>query len=294
MAQDDHEHLWLPSLEHLDQDVASPHFRKTLNKIKALTPSKQIGLIELLQCALWATTPEGVRVTARHRKELGRFTNQLPGDAMVDWVRSFEPGDVFYDIGANCGGVTLRAAGIHGDRVQIVAIEPGFGNFESLARNLSSNGFLGFAIPLQVALLDHSGLQPLYYNRGTHTGGALHAVGESKDHLGQPFQAAEVQMIPAYALDDLIAMLKLPAPTRIKIDVDGYEEKVLRGSPRTLASPKLRDLVVEVVDHDRAGTRYKIVVELLAAAGMEFVRSFDHGEGGFVADHLFRRRATSV
>src|SRR5262249_7040865 len=97
-------------------------------------------------------TPNGLRVTARSGKELRRFTNEKD-PKLLEWMRSFEPGEVFYDIGANVGGLTLAVAALHGEAVRIVAIEPSFGSFESLARNLSNNGLLGFVIPLQVALL---------------------------------------------------------------------------------------------------------------------------------------------
>src|SRR6266516_5803368 len=103
-----------------------------LAALLTLTPNKQARVFENWP-GISAKTPEGLEVTAKSRKELKRFTN--PKDAsMLGWIRSFEAGEVFYDIGANVGGVTLAAAGIHGDRIRIVAIEPSYASFESLAR----------------------------------------------------------------------------------------------------------------------------------------------------------------
>ena len=263
---------------------------EVLEALLKLSPSKQMHVFEMWP-GISGETPEGLKVTARSAKELRRFTNPRDKDLLA-WVRSFSADDVFYDVGANVGGVTLIVAGIHRGAVPIVAIEPSFGSFESLARNLSLNGLLESSIPLQVALLDRTGLQPLHY-RSTAAGTSLHAVGKPLNHMGQKFVPVEVQRIPTYRLDDLIDVLRLPAPTVVKIDVDGYEEPVLRGAVRTLEAGTIRELNVEVVDHDGAGTRLRALSGLLESLGYELARTFPHGDGtGYVSDHLFTRIAS--
>lgn len=262
------------------------HHTEIVDALNALSLKKQALVLEAFP-GLQGETPLGLKVVARTGKELGRFRN--PGDPkVIEWLGGFEPGEVFYDIGANCGGVTLTAAALHRDTIQIVAIEPSFASFESLARNLSLNGLLSSAIPLQVALLDRTGLEPMNY-RDIRVGTSLHAVGEPIDHEGNPFTPVEVQLVPTFTLDDLIELLGLPAPTRIKIDVDGYEQPVLRGAARTLAAGTIVDLVVEVVDHDRAGSRLAALSALLADADYRLVHEFRHGEEGFVSDYVFQR-----
>jgi hypothetical protein len=78
----------------------------------------------------------------------------------------------------------------------------------------------------------------------------------------------------AYALDDLIETFGLPAPTLVKIDVDGAEADVLAGAARTLARPELRSLVLEV---DDATT--DAVQSILTAHGFELTARFDEREG---------------
>jgi len=258
---------------------------EVLEALLKLTPSKQAHVIDQWP-GLIGKTREGLEVTAKTPKELRRFTVERdPG--MMAWIESFEPGEVFYDIGANVGGVTLAVAGLHGNRVATVAIEPSFASFESLARNLSRNTLLGFVIPLQVALLDRTGLEKMNY-RSTAAGTSLHAVGSTVDHEGVEFTPVEVQLIPTYALDDLIEALSLPLPTRIKVDVDGYEEFVLQGAVRILSRDCVREVFVEIVDHDRSGTRLEAVTELLGGVGYELVSSFRHAHE-HIADHLYRR-----
>jgi hypothetical protein len=47
-------------------------------------------------------------------------------------------------------------------------------------------------------------------------------------------------------LDDLVERFGLPAPRHIKLDVDGGELAVLEGAARTLASPSLATVLVEI------------------------------------------------
>jgi hypothetical protein len=49
-----------------------------------------------------------------------------------------------------------------------------------------------------------------------------------------------------FRLDDLVDRFALPLPNHIKLDVDGGELAVLDGASRTLASPTLRSLLIEV------------------------------------------------
>jgi FkbM family methyltransferase len=150
---------------------------------------------------------------------------------------------------------------------------------------------LGFVIPLQIALLDRTGLEPINYYKSTAAGTSLHSVGRAVDHEDNEFKPVETQIVPAYRLDDLVEVLKLPEPTHVTIDVDGTEGPLLQGATGILARGSIRELLVEIVDHDRAGTRLASVRSLLESHGYERAETFRHHEedsASFVADHLFR------
>jgi FkbM family methyltransferase len=262
---------------------------KLAETLRSLSPKKQAIVLERWP-GIEVEIEDGVTITARSKKELRRLTRPTER-AMLEWLRGFEEGEVFYDIGANCGSLTLAAAAMHRGRITIVAVEPAYANFESLVRNLSRNGFLTFTVPLQVALMERTGLERLNYYASTDAGTALHALGDPVDHEGNEFTPVEAQVLPTYALDDLIEMLALPSPTRVKIDVDGHEGDLLRGAAATLAQGSIYELAVEIVDHDRAGTRLESVTRFLERYEYELVDAFRHGgEDSFVSDHLFRRQ----
>lgn len=264
---------------------------EVLEALRRLSTKKQLEAAEQWH-GVETKLANGTVVTTRAKKEQRRFTRPIEAD-MLRWLEGLAAGDVLYDIGANCGSLTLAAGAMHGSGIKIVAVEPGYANFESMVRNLSRNDMLGFVVPLQVALLDRTRLEPINYNVGTAAGLSLHAVGRPVNHLGEEFTAVETQMVLAYAIDDLLDIHGLPAPTHVKIDVDGVEGPLLEGATRTLASGSIEELLVEVVDHDRAGTRIAAIKTNLERHGYELAETFRHhadDRQSFVADHLFRKR----
>ncbi len=177
----------------------------------------------------------------------------------VRWIeQEMARGDVLYDIGANVGVYTLVAAAFWGERIRIVAVEPSPINFARLVRNLALNRCGGRVIALPVALADRTGLAP-FHCQNLAAGGSLHALGEPRDHRGEPF--APVASIPtlSYDLDTLIEQFHLPEPTHLKLDVDGTELAILRGARRVLDTA--RSVLVEVDDHRPDGSTIQALLE---------------------------------
>jgi FkbM family methyltransferase len=82
----------------------------------------------------------------------------------VEWIRStVQPGDVFYDIGANIGMYTLLAASRVGDAGKVYAFEPHVRNFTSLLQNVALNNLSGRVAPICSALHDTEGFLNFNY-----------------------------------------------------------------------------------------------------------------------------------
>lgn len=158
-----------------------------------------------------------------------------------DFVESIPSDGVFYDVGANVGSYSLIAAK---RGIETVAIEPGFNNYAALCRNLLRNEVLHTTVPLNVALANRTGLIWFDYH-DVRQGGASHVFGAA---LPQ-FYSTHRQKVMTFRLDELIAAFNLPAPTHIKIDVDGngnVEMAVLQGMENTLKSESLVGLMLEI------------------------------------------------
>ena len=180
----------------------------------------------------------------------------------VGWIeRSVRPGDVLWDVGANIGAYSLIAASLSREATQVVAVEPAFANFGALSDNVLLNGFQDVVVPLPVLLGDRTGLVTIGY-RDAAAGAAEHEVG------GNGLRTL------AYRFDDLVQAIGLPAPTLLKIDVDGAEAAVLAGAAGTLRRPELRSVLVEIA---RVGGDQ--VAGVLSEGGFELVERVDERDG---------------
>ena len=161
----------------------------------------------------------------------------------LEWIARFAPGDILLDCGANVGMYTIWAAVTR--QARVYAFEPEAQNFALLNRNIQLNAVSGRVRAYCAGLADVSGLSVLHIS-DTRAGGANHSLGEALDYRHQPLNTVFEQGSLACALDDLVEAGSLPVPTHIKIDVDGFEPKVVAGARRTLANAGVRSLLVEI------------------------------------------------
>lgn len=132
---------------------------------------------------------------------------------------ALRPGETFYDIGAHAGLYTLLAGKRVGPMGSVVAFEPDPRNQANLERHIALNQLANVNV-VRAAV-------------GATTGMASFDVAESA--YENRISATGSARVRCYALDDAVAVLGLPLPDCIKIDVEGGEEDVLRGASATLA-----------------------------------------------------------
>jgi FkbM family methyltransferase len=140
-------------------------------------------------------------------------------------------GDVVWDIGANIGYYTRKFAAIVGDQGAVVAFEPSPKTVQGL---MVATKELRNVHVVAVALSDVEGLATFYSD----------PEGNSPiDGLSPSMDSKIETTVPVRRGDDF---LELYSPTKIKLDVEGYELEVLSGMPRTLHSAFLKAVFVEV------------------------------------------------
>lgn len=175
------------------------------------------------------------------------------------WIDEMAPGDVLYDVGAATGLFAMYAALRPG--IQVYAFEPKATSFGVLIEHLALNDLGERVFPLPVALSDTTGALRITLaalapqSGGNAVGGAANQFGISEGGFSQG--------VLAYRLDDLISAFALPAPTHLKIDVDGIEGLILRGAAETLKTVK--SVVVEVEGENAAEAAERIDPPLNAA-----------------------------
>jgi FkbM family methyltransferase len=203
----------------------------------------------------------------------------------VRWIEQhIGPGDVFYDIGANVGAYAFIADAAAGGQARVYAFEPGAATYAALAQNVFLNSSSGRVIPLPLALAQRTALRSFHYS-SLVPGAAFHVMPEESVWAGHPRVDLE-QPVITFSIDDMIARLGIPEPTLVKIDVDGVELSVLQGAEKALRSPRLRSILVEVIEHISTTPQ---VVQLLESHGFSLQERNHHAGPDDVANYIFVR-----
>lgn len=180
----------------------------------------------------------------------------------ISWIAELmSPGDVLVDIGANIGVFSLYAGIKHGGKVEVFAFEPAYHNFDKLCRNIVANGLSASCRAYCLAIGDKTGLDSISLVSEV-SGSASHFVGAAEP--GMEGKVMFEQGVMAVTLDEAVKSFGLPMPNHIKIDTDGFEERVLAGGSETFRNPSLKSVLLEVTDVGGARER---IMEFMAAAG---------------------------
>lgn len=156
----------------------------------------------------------------------------------IRWINSMQPGELLYDVGANMGQYSMLAAK---RGVNVHAFEPEGQNFALMVRNIQLNELGGLITPWPVALSSLCGLEVLHMST-LIAGGSCHSYGDSRDFRGSEKKFPFKQGSCATTLD--VFARQHGYPQHIKIDVDGFEHKVIEGGFVTLG--KCKSVLIEI------------------------------------------------
>ncbi len=143
-------------------------------------------------------------------------------------TREVATGGIMLDLGANVGRMAIPRL-ILGDVTAAYCAEPDPVTFACLARNVIDNGLRGLVLPDQTAIGDRDGTVPLLRAGASGNFRVLPAASAN--------QGQRTVEVPCCRLDTWVDRLEvdLAAVTFIKVDVEGFERRVLAGAARVLA-----------------------------------------------------------
>lgn len=176
----------------------------------------------------------------------------------LEWIDSITDGSALWDIGANIGLYSVYAAKKRNCRVW--SFEPSVFNLELLARNIYANGLTDQVCIVPVALSDHLGASKLRMTT-TEWGGALSTFGQDFGWDGMGIRQVFEFKTMGISMEDAVQKLAIPKPDYIKMDVDGLEHFILKGSPAVLRD--IKGILIEVNDdfHEQAEQCQKLLSE---------------------------------
>lgn len=160
--------------------------------------------------------------------------------------------DVFFDVGTNVGTYTVIAGGVC--RAKTFAFEPVNSTYNSLLQNIKLNDIHNKVNALNIGLSDFEGDVEFTIDL------------DAKNHVATASDTAKTTTIKVEKLNAFSEY----NPILLKVDVEGYEERVLKGADKILSNTKLKAIIIEV---NEEGNRYNVeenkVNDILLSYGFE-------------------------
>lgn len=199
---------------------------------------------------------------------LGRW-HDLPAQMVLDML--VNPGDQVVDVGANRGSFALYASRRVGENGLVMCFEPNPGCVTILKKAIEVNSIRNIEV-FNLGLSDSSGILTLTIPK-INSGEASFGTSQySKDET----YSVDVEVTQG---DSIISAV---VPTLIKIDVEGFEPRVLRGLAATIATSRAF-IITEIVQSHLARCRSSVgeLVQLMTSQnynGFEIGLSKDHND----------------
>ena len=175
-------------------------------------------------------------------------------------------GMTVFDIGANVGCHTLRLAKLVGPEGKVFAFEPMEWAFSKLKRNVELNNFSNLTLEKIALSNENAEKQEVHFACSWPLSGVeiskLHPV-----HSGYRMK----DVVDFLRFDDYIEKLGINRIDLIKLDVDGYEFKIIQGAIETLKLYK-PVLIIElgIYSLNEAGDKIEDLVSLLSRLEYKF------------------------
>jgi len=187
------------------------------------------------------------------------------------WMDSFKPDEVMFDVGANVGMYSVYAGKISGARV--FSFEPESQNYAELNRNIFLNQLNEKVTAYNLAASNRFEIATLYLSHFC-PGYSHHDFGENRwtedKRLGSQLVKRDERLqqgCVSIRLDDAVRDGVFPQPQHIKVDVDGFEWKVVEGARETLASPQLKTVLIETDNSIRESVA---IIDIMTSMGWKF------------------------
>lgn len=230
-------------------------------------------------------------------KDMGGFKMKLYTDSMLsgsiyggyfevgeqNFVRRFlKPDDIFVDVGSNIGLFSLIAADKVGANGKVVAFEPTQEVFMRLRENVDMNSFNNVELN-EMALSDKE--EVLTIKVACEGFDAWSSFGTPNLEVKYDFQKVQ-----ATTIDEFVKENESMRKARlIKIDVEGWEMRVLDGGEKFLRGDSSPHLLIEFteVNAENAGTSCKQLYNKLREYGYDM---YEISESGDVKSHAPKNR----
>ena len=192
----------------------------------------------------------------------------------LEWIDNFEKKEslIFWDIGANIGLYSIYNAIKHPSSLTI-SFEPSSSNLRVLTRNISINNFEKNIKIIPNPLSNKENIFQTMNESHFIEGGALNTFGNNIDFRGKLFNPKMKYSILGTTIDYFIEKKILEVPDYIKIDVDGIEHLILKGSKNILKNEKIKSFNIEV--NEKFQEQHDKIIDIMKENGFKFSHKYN-------------------
>ncbi len=189
---------------------------------------------------------------------------------------NLNPGDVFFDVGANIGCFSLIASKIVGTEGKVHSFEPVTRVYEKLLANIQLNGLKNITAKRK-AVFESSGTLELFVSSNENVG--MSSIFHHDTESGQ------VEIAESISLDEYVQKEGITEIKMIKIDIEGAEIFALRGMKQILKELK-PVLIIEISKDVFQNTKMEgnEVLEFMQSMRYEIRKIYKCGHTGPVSE----------
>lgn len=238
------------------------HLRGPLRKIYyfLFCPKNKILQVNLgeLSTKFYAKTPDEMRLIESVTGDEGEKK------VLLSLMSLLREEDTVYDIGANVGVYSILLGKKMGNSGKVFAFEPESESLKKIKENIKLNNLENINI-IDKALGDSASFANLYISQTTGNF-SLENIYEKE---------AKSESVEVVKGDDFVEKNNLPIPNIVKIDVEGYEYRVLRGLKKSLEKPECRIICCEIhVGILSEGVTEEKIIDFIKSLGFNKIEFF--------------------
>lgn len=175
------------------------------------------------------------------------FTNEFENEEVMFLKRFLKPGDQFIDIGANSGLFTIYAAQKVGAQGQVFAFEPTDTTYRKLCENVVLNNFTNISTHQLAISAKNEDLEFYSLSEGFDAWNSL-----AKPIVDKKYKILNVKAIQIDKMDEI--GIDFNKSKLVKIDIEGWELKAIKGGVNCLKNEKSPVLMIEFADEHARNT----------------------------------------
>lgn len=181
---------------------------------------------------------------------------------------------IFFDVGTNIGLYSIYASQKI-KNIKVFSFEPSFQNLSILSKNVGINNLSNKISILPFSLTENINKVPFFSSEFYETigkeGGAINYFGNLNKLFVDENNMDKALIYKTFGtnLDYLIEENIVPLPDAIKIDTDGQELKILRGSKNLLKNCK--NLKIQIELDEKNANDFNEIVKILELNGFTFI-----------------------